>query len=166
MTKWPDNKFLIVSTQNDKHFPFNDTTNDYKSIPSDSLFTLNISLTNSTPSIVQRFPAGGISPRSFSLKKNGKMVVVALNTSNRLLVIAKNVTTGLVMWGAGLDLEIGDKPGLVMSAVWDEDEDGVASAAGSHGCSSVSSMGGTVGTSASAGSATGPAVATHRHPSK
>jgi hypothetical protein len=101
-----------------------DTTNSTQMV-SDTLFTFAISPSNGTFTLLQAFPAGGISPRQFSINANGTMVAVALNIDNRLTVIARDVASGMMTGILGyLNLDIGCQPGMVTSAVWDEDGEG------------------------------------------
>lgn len=68
------------------------------------------------------------------------MVAVALNTDNRLTVIARDVASGMMTGMLGyLNLDIGGQPGGVTSAVWDEDSDGAGGYGGGNVTSTVTS---------------------------
>lgn len=47
-------------------------------------------------SLVQTAPAGGLNPRGFSLNKAGTLVASALQDDNRVVVIERDVKTGLL----------------------------------------------------------------------
>jgi Lactonase, 7-bladed beta-propeller/LysM domain len=100
-----------------------DPTNSTQMV-SDTLFTFSISPSNGTFALLQKFPAGGIGPRAFSINGNGTMVAVALNISNRLAVIARDAVSGLMTGILGLlELDVGAQGELVTSAIWDEEVD-------------------------------------------
>ncbi len=46
--------------------------------------------------LVQIAPAGGLNPRGFSLNKAGNLVASALQDDNRVVVIERDVKTGLL----------------------------------------------------------------------
>jgi 6-phosphogluconolactonase (cycloisomerase 2 family) len=112
-----DKKFLLVSNRNDSSFSIDNYNpqNSTKEI-SDSLATYAIN-GNGTLTFKQLWPAGGLFPRHFSLNKAGDMVAVGLQNSARVVVLERDVQTGL------LGSAIADEPisGSPTCVVWDEE---------------------------------------------
>ncbi|OIW24773.1 putative isomerase YbhE [Coniochaeta ligniaria NRRL 30616] len=93
----PDQKFVIVSSrgENSLTFPNLDAANTTALI-SDPLVTFAIDDKTGQLSLVQIAPAGGRNPRGFSLNKAGTLVASALQDDNRVVVIERDVKTGLL----------------------------------------------------------------------
>ncbi|PQE26315.1 3-carboxymuconate cyclase protein [Rutstroemia sp. NJR-2017a BBW] len=81
----PDNKFMLTSSRN-----LTTLTNP----PSDTLQTWTITPSGAL-SFTQLFPTDGDFPRQFSLNKAGNLVAVGLQRSGKVVIISRNVTTGL-----------------------------------------------------------------------
>jgi 6-phosphogluconolactonase (cycloisomerase 2 family) len=65
-------------------------------IPSDSIIVHAIDHATGKLSFVQRFAAGGRVPRHFSYNKAGNLVAVGLQGDSRVVIIERDVTTGLL----------------------------------------------------------------------
>lgn len=63
-------------------------------IESDSLITFFIDPETGELSFLQKYPAGGLIPRHFSINKAGTLVAVALQHDGRVVVIRRNRETG------------------------------------------------------------------------
>lgn len=96
-TKQPDQKFLIVSSRGEGllSIPNFDPANPAK-IKSDPLVSYAINGETGALTHVQTAPAGGMNPRGFSLNKMGTLVVSALQDDNRVVVIERDVKTGML----------------------------------------------------------------------
>ncbi|KAH9908647.1 putative isomerase YbhE [Xylariomycetidae sp. FL2044] len=114
----PDENFLIVSSRWES--PFNitnfDPTNSTE-IPSDPLIVFAVDRASGGLSKIQEFPAGGSGPRQFSINGDGDLVAVGLQADGRVVVIERDVETGLLVdylaWA--------DIPGEVTAAIFYED---------------------------------------------
>ncbi|KAM0327990.1 hypothetical protein ACHAQA_005389 [Verticillium albo-atrum] len=95
----PDSRFLIVSSRNERSFliPSPDA-DDHGSaadeIESDSLITYLISPETGELAFLQKFPAGGLIPRHFSLSADGTLAAVALQQDGRVVVLRRDLETG------------------------------------------------------------------------
>ncbi|KAK3400118.1 Lactonase, 7-bladed beta-propeller-domain-containing protein [Sordaria brevicollis] len=90
----PDNKFLLISSRNEKSIEIPDPENNAAGqIPSDPIITYAIQA-DGTLRLQQIFPAGGVHPRHISLSKDGSLVVTALQNDNRIALIKRDVQTG------------------------------------------------------------------------
>ncbi|KAI1134431.1 putative isomerase YbhE [Hypoxylon sp. FL0543] len=114
----PDGKFLIVSSRWEDSFnitnfdPINSTE-----IPSDPLITFSIDHVSGSLTKVQEFAAGGRVPRHFSINADGDLVAVALQGDSRVVLINRDVKTGLFKnYVAYADIE-----GEVTAAIFYED---------------------------------------------
>lgn len=96
-TVQPDQRFVIVSSrgENSLTFPNFDATNT-TALPSDPLISFAIDGKTGQLSLVQTAPAGGRNPRGFSLNKAGTLVASALQDDNRVVVIQRDVQTGML----------------------------------------------------------------------
>ena len=112
----PDNRFVVISNRNDSAFsiPSPDPKDATREL-SDSLSTFKL---NSDGSLTfhQLWPAGGSYPRQFSMNKYGDLVAVGLQYSSRVVILSRDVETGLI------GDAVGDVQGLgnVTCVVWDE----------------------------------------------
>jgi 6-phosphogluconolactonase (cycloisomerase 2 family) len=93
----PDQRFVILSSrgENSLNFPNFDPTNS-TALPSDPLVSFAIDKKTGWLSLVQTAPAGGLNPRGFSLNKAGTLVASALQDDNRVVVIERDVKTGML----------------------------------------------------------------------
>lgn len=93
----PDQQFVIVSSrgENSLTFPNLDPKNT-TALPSDPLVTFSVDGPTGALKLVQVAPAGGRNPRGFSLNKAGTLVASALQDDNRVVVIERDVKTGLL----------------------------------------------------------------------
>jgi 6-phosphogluconolactonase (cycloisomerase 2 family) len=112
----PDNKFVLVSNRNDSSFSIDnfDPKNSTSEI-SDSLATYEIN-NNGTLLFKQLWPAGGLFPRQFSINKAGDLVAVGLQNSARMVIISRDVQTGLL----GQSVAATIISGMPTCVVWDE----------------------------------------------
>ncbi|KAI1470325.1 putative isomerase YbhE [Daldinia caldariorum] len=114
----PDGNFLIVSSRWEDSFNITnfDPTNSTE-IPSDPLITYSIDHTTGKLTKVQEFAAGGRVPRHFSINADGNLVAVALQGDGRVVVLDRDVKTGLFKdYIAYADIE-----GEVTAAIFRED---------------------------------------------
>lgn len=65
-------------------------------ITSDPIFTFEIDHASGKLARVQQFPAGGSFPRQFSINGDGSLVAVGLQNDGRVVVIGRDVETGLL----------------------------------------------------------------------
>jgi len=93
----PDQRFVIVSSRGENllSIPNFDAANTTK-VPSDPLVSFAIDKWTGNLTLVQTAPAGGRNPRGFSLNKAGTLVASALQDDNRVVVIERDVKTGLL----------------------------------------------------------------------
>lgn len=93
----PDNKFLLVSSRGEGtlKIPNFDPANSTE-ITSDPIFTFEIDHASGALTKVQQFPAGGSIPRQFSISPDGSLVAVGLQNDGRVVVIGRDVETGLL----------------------------------------------------------------------
>ncbi|KAK0649940.1 Lactonase, 7-bladed beta-propeller-domain-containing protein, partial [Cercophora newfieldiana] len=93
----PDQKFLIVSSRGEGllSIPNFDKANS-TALRSDPLVSFAINGETGTLTHVQTAPAGGMNPRGFSLNKKGTLVASALQDDNRVVIIERDVKTGLL----------------------------------------------------------------------
>ncbi|KAG6366260.1 hypothetical protein INS49_000436 [Diaporthe citri] len=93
----PDNKFLLVSSRGEGtlRIPNFDPANSTE-IVSDPIFTFEIDHSSGALTKIQQFPAGGSIPRQFSISADGSLVAVGLQNDGRVVVIGRDVETGLL----------------------------------------------------------------------
>ncbi|KAK3688517.1 Lactonase, 7-bladed beta-propeller-domain-containing protein [Podospora appendiculata] len=93
----PDNKFLTVSSRHEGSLTINnfDKTNSTK-IPSDPLITFAIDQKNGNLTWVQKFAAGGMTPRHFSFNQDGTLLAAGLQDDARVVVISRDPATGIL----------------------------------------------------------------------
>jgi len=107
---------LTVSNRNDSSFQIENYNPRNQTLePSDSLATYRLR-SNGKLSFVQLAPAGGIYPRNFAFNKAGDRVAVPMQTSERLVVLERNATSGRI-GSAVADLPI---EGELTAVIWDE----------------------------------------------
>ncbi|CAJ2513887.1 Uu.00g020060.m01.CDS01 [Anthostomella pinea] len=114
----PDEKFLIVSSRWEYSIdiPNYDPTNS-TAIASDPLISYAIDRQTGSLAKVQEFAAGGTGPRQFSINGGGDLIAVGLQGDGRVVVIGRDVATGLLKdYVAFADVE-----GEVTAVVFDED---------------------------------------------
>jgi 6-phosphogluconolactonase (cycloisomerase 2 family) len=90
----PDNKFITVSSRNEKSLEF--TLADGTTVASDPLVTFKIDPASGALEFVQEAPAGGVNPRHFSFNKDGTLVASALQSDSRIVVFERDVATGKI----------------------------------------------------------------------
>ncbi|KAK3390956.1 Lactonase, 7-bladed beta-propeller-domain-containing protein [Podospora didyma] len=96
ITLSPDSKFLTISSRGEStlSIPNFDATNSTE-LPSDPLVTFSIDKETGVLTHLQTFAAGGLIPRHFSFNKAGTLVAVALQGSSRVVIISRDLGTGL-----------------------------------------------------------------------
>ena len=104
--------FLLLSDRNDSS---STGSLDAGSNSSDTLAAYLLA-PNGEFTFLQRSPAYGSFPRSFSLNAKGNLAAVGLQKSGRVVVIKRDVKTGLL---GGLVADVGGL-GNVTGVVWDE----------------------------------------------
>ncbi|KAG9259088.1 Lactonase, 7-bladed beta-propeller-domain-containing protein [Emericellopsis atlantica] len=111
----PDQKNVILSSRMDKSFEIPAFDGD-GSVTSDTLANFAIDQSTGVPELLQTVPAGGMQPRQFSTNAEGSLVTVGLQGDGRVVVIERDVETGMlgdfVAW-----LDVG---GEIMCVVWNE----------------------------------------------
>ena len=114
----PDKRFLIVSNRNDSSFQIEnfDPTNSTQEV-SDSISTFAIN-PNATLTHVQLSPAGGRYPRQFQLNRAGDVLAVGLQLSSRVVLISRDVSTGLL----GEPVAATEVDGQVTCVTWNENK--------------------------------------------
>ncbi|KAI1081582.1 putative isomerase YbhE [Whalleya microplaca] len=114
----PDEEFLIVSSR--WEYSINITNFDPSNsteIASDPLITYSIDRKTGALTKVQEFAAGGSGPRQFSINASGNLVAVALQADGRVVIIDRDVETGLLKdYLAYVDIE-----GEVTTVIFYED---------------------------------------------
>lgn len=93
----PDMRFLILSSRNENtlkvpNFDPGNTT----SIVSDPLVNFEIDAETGHLNLRQEVPCGGGFPRQFTINKAGTLVAVALQSDGRVVVMERDVKTGLL----------------------------------------------------------------------
>ncbi|CZR63507.1 uncharacterized protein PAC_13404 [Phialocephala subalpina] len=113
----PDHKFLLTSSRNASLFQIkNFDPKNSTLIPSDTLQVWAIDDATGKLDFKQLSPAGGAFPRQFSVNKNGTLAAVGLQNDGRVVVVSRDVKTGLYGdFVASLDV-----PGQITSIIWDE----------------------------------------------
>ncbi|KAI0403733.1 Lactonase, 7-bladed beta-propeller-domain-containing protein [Xylaria palmicola] len=93
----PDGKFLIVSSrwESSLKIPNFDPKNSTE-IPSDPLIIYAIDNKTGSLKKIQEFAAGGSGPRHFSINGDGNRVAVGLQGDGRVVIIERDVRTGLL----------------------------------------------------------------------
>lgn len=106
----PDGKFVYASNRSDKTFPNARIapSPSTDTIVSDSFATYSVDSTTGKLTFINHTPAGGITPRHFSLEtlNGGEYVAVATQTSNRVTIYKRNKITGTLgtVPVAGIDI--------------------------------------------------------------
>ncbi|KAF5677644.1 phosphatidylethanolamine n-methyltransferase [Fusarium heterosporum] len=92
----PDREFLLVSSRNENAFkiPSFDASNN--SIASDPLISFKIDGETGELALHQDVPCGGRFPRQFAINKAGTLVAVALQHDSRIVIIERDVETGML----------------------------------------------------------------------
>jgi 6-phosphogluconolactonase (cycloisomerase 2 family) len=83
---------------------------------SDSLQTWQIAPTTGKLTFQANYPAGGITPRQFSINAKGDLAAVGLQNSGRFVVIQRDVKTGAF----GKIVASVEGLGGVTTVIWDE----------------------------------------------
>lgn len=105
--------------ENSLTIPNFDTANT-TALPSDPIISFAIDEKTGNLTHIQTSPAGGRNPRGFSLNKAGTMVASALQDDNRVVVIERDVKTGMlgkIVAHATVGVGDGNGPNL---AIFDE----------------------------------------------
>ncbi|KXL42392.1 hypothetical protein M433DRAFT_50668, partial [Acidomyces richmondensis BFW] len=90
----PDNRFLLISNRNNTSFYLPEP--DGTIVPSDSLSTFHLGVSNGKLEFVQLWPSGGMFPRHFDLNTAGNLVAVGNQNSQNVVILARDVVTGLI----------------------------------------------------------------------
>lgn len=107
----------MLSSRNDATFNVtNPVPQNSTLLSSDSLVTFEILDEGPQLKKIQQFSAGGSWPRHFSLNQKGDLVAIALQKSHKIVLVKRNVETGLM---EGIIAEM-DVDGELTSVVWDE----------------------------------------------
>ncbi|OTB06489.1 hypothetical protein M426DRAFT_20939 [Hypoxylon sp. CI-4A] len=93
----PDGNYLIVSSRWENTFNItNFDPNNSTDILSDPIITYSLDRSTGNITKLQEFPAGGSGPRHFSINADGNLVAVALQADGRVVLIERDVETGLL----------------------------------------------------------------------
>lgn len=111
----PDNRFAVISNRNDSSFSLPQANGTI--IQSDSLATFQLSPSDGTLAFYQLWPAGGSFPRTYTMNAVGNLVAVGLQNSAEVVVLARDVQSGLI----GEPVARIAIPGNVTSVVWNEE---------------------------------------------
>lgn len=96
ITLSPDNRFLLLSNRNSSIFTLpNPDPKNSTAVPSDSITTWSLSDSGKL-SFVQAAPSYGLYPRHFSLNSSGGLVAVGNQNSGNVVVLKRDVATGLI----------------------------------------------------------------------
>jgi len=107
----PDGSMLIVSNRNDTTFGTKP--------PTDSLVSFSISLTNGSLKKLPLVSAHGSFPRQFALNRAGNLLAVGLQNSGNLVVLRKNLSSGLFDEEVA-SIEFSNGINIPVCIVWDE----------------------------------------------
>lgn len=113
----PDGKFLVISSRGENSFtiPNFDPSNSTE-IVSDAIISYSIDHDTGGINLLQSFPSGGSFPRQFSINKAGNLVAVGLQSDSRVVLIERDVETGLLKrFVANATV-----PGQVTAVIFDE----------------------------------------------
>ncbi|KAI0132680.1 Lactonase, 7-bladed beta-propeller-domain-containing protein [Xylariales sp. AK1849] len=93
----PDGNFLIVSSRGENSFtiPNFDPSNSTE-IVSDAIISFSIDHGTGELALLQSYPSGGRFPRQFSINKAGDLLAVGLQSDGRVVIIERDVQTGLL----------------------------------------------------------------------
>lgn len=92
-----DQKFLIVSSRLENSLKIDSFDPAVKEqIVSDPIINFSINRDNGKISLLQVVPAGGRVPRHFVINKRGNQVAVALQADGRVVLIDRDIKTGLL----------------------------------------------------------------------
>ena len=93
----PDQKFVIISSRGEGLLKYaNPDPKNTTEVASDPLVSFSITEATGELKLVQTAPAGGMNPRGFSLNKAGTLVASALQDDNRVVIIERDVKTGML----------------------------------------------------------------------
>jgi 6-phosphogluconolactonase (cycloisomerase 2 family) len=96
ITLSPDNRFLLLSNRNSSIFTLpNPDPSNSTAVPSDSITTFTLSESGKL-GFVQAWPTYGLYPRHFSLNSAGSLVAVGNQNSGNVVVLRRDITTGLI----------------------------------------------------------------------
>lgn len=109
-----------MSSRNENSFeiPNFDLTNRTLT-PSDPLINFSIDSKTGHLTLLQEVPCGGRGPRQFSLNKAGSLVAVGLQSDGRVVVMERDVKTGLI----GEVVAWAEVEGEVTAVIFNEEED-------------------------------------------
>ncbi len=106
----------MISNRNDSSFRLpNIAPSNTTSEISDSIVTYKLNR-NGSLTFHQLWPAEGMFPRQFSINEAGNLVAVGLQRSSRVVILERDVRTGL-LGAAVAHVEV---DGQVTCVVWDE----------------------------------------------
>lgn len=92
----PDNRFLMIGNRNDSTLLVqNPNPNNATMVDSDTISTFALKPDGSL-SFVQLAAAYGSFPRHFSTNAIGNLVGVGLQNSNEVVILGRDITTGLI----------------------------------------------------------------------
>lgn len=92
----PDREFLIISSRNENTFKVPSFDAGNNTITSDSLISFKIDGETGHLALHQDIPCGGKFPRHFAINKAGTLVAVALQRDGRIVIIERDVKTGML----------------------------------------------------------------------
>ncbi|KAM0202949.1 hypothetical protein ACHAPQ_009740 [Fusarium lateritium] len=93
----PDREFLIISSRNENTFKVPSFDAGSKTnITSDPLINFKIDSETGHLNLHQDVPCGGRFPRHFAINRAGTLVAVALQSDGRIVIIERDVETGML----------------------------------------------------------------------
>ncbi|KAF4999248.1 hypothetical protein FGRMN_2612 [Fusarium graminum] len=92
----PDREFLLISSRNENAFKIPSFDSSNNSITSDPLISFKIDGETGELALHQDVPCGGRFPRQFAINKAGTLVAVALQHDSRIVIIERDVETGML----------------------------------------------------------------------
>ena len=93
----PDREYLLISSRNENtHEIPNFNSGNTTDIISDSLVSFRIDGETGQLALQQDVPCGGRFPRHFAINKAGTLVAVALQHDSRVVILERDVKTGML----------------------------------------------------------------------
>ncbi|ESU10976.1 hypothetical protein FGSG_05067 [Fusarium graminearum PH-1] len=93
----PDREYLLISSRNENTLQApNFNSDNTTSITSDSLVSFRIDGETGHLALQQDIACGGRSPRHFTINKAGTLVAVALQHDSRVVILERDVKTGMI----------------------------------------------------------------------
>ncbi|XEV05938.1 hypothetical protein FSHL1_011225 [Fusarium sambucinum] len=92
----PDREYLLISSRNENTLEIPNYGGNTTSITSDSLVSFSIDGETGHLALQQDIACGGRFPRHFTINKAGTLVAVALQYDSRVVILERDVKTGMI----------------------------------------------------------------------